>query len=345
MLSQKAAQHGSVSLPGSSRGKWEPVKGEELLSALALAAMWANPRTRARASSPVVSSDDTMWYHYHLEVSNDQTYKQITLSHIFLLYYYYYCYYYYYYFILCQHRGRALQFGLRAAPWPRSPLHRRALWVRWIHQVSPQDIPHQRKDTAQTAACKTPPLVSVGVWVCVHGGKGISARIETVTFSVVWWFLFECTYEMRCECVWGYSLSLTTSCFLSCCLFTFPHGSRGAVEDEEDANIYLVQITSRHLILLFQSAFVSTGSSYIPSEEVMGSRDLLTAPGVRFVSHTHTLWCRRVYSSDLIKALMLFICFVVCSARAFAVVYFWLGVAWYSITSGMSLLDVSVLSR
>ncbi|XP_058237555.1 SUN domain-containing protein 2 isoform X2 [Hemibagrus wyckioides] len=32
-------------------------------------------------------------------------------------------------------------------------------------------------------------------------------------------------------------------------------------------------------------------------------------------------------------------------ARAFAVVYFWLGVAWYSITSGMSLLDVSLLSR
>ncbi|GAA6089645.1 SUN domain-containing protein 2 [Tachysurus ichikawai] len=32
-------------------------------------------------------------------------------------------------------------------------------------------------------------------------------------------------------------------------------------------------------------------------------------------------------------------------ARAFAVVYFWLGVAWYSITSGMSLLNVSLLSR
>ncbi|XP_046696876.1 SUN domain-containing protein 2 isoform X1 [Silurus meridionalis] len=33
------------------------------------------------------------------------------------------------------------------------------------------------------------------------------------------------------------------------------------------------------------------------------------------------------------------------SARAFALVYFWLGTAWYSITSGMSLLDVSLLSR
>ncbi|XP_060715488.1 SUN domain-containing protein 2 [Tachysurus vachellii] len=32
-------------------------------------------------------------------------------------------------------------------------------------------------------------------------------------------------------------------------------------------------------------------------------------------------------------------------ARAFAVVYFWLGVAWYNITSGMSLLNVSLLSR
>ncbi|XP_026803771.3 SUN domain-containing protein 2 [Pangasianodon hypophthalmus] len=52
------------------------------------------------------------------------------------------------------------------------------------------------------------------------------------------------------------------------------------------------------------------GSAHTPSEGAMGRRDTLTAP-----------------------------------ARAFAVLYFWLGVAWYSITSGMSLLDVSLLSR
>ncbi|XP_017314411.1 SUN domain-containing protein 2 [Ictalurus punctatus] len=53
-----------------------------------------------------------------------------------------------------------------------------------------------------------------------------------------------------------------------------------------------------------------TGPAHTPSEGTTGHGDALTAP-----------------------------------AHAFAVVYFWLGVAWYSITSGMSLLDVSLLSR
>ncbi|XP_060767980.1 SUN domain-containing protein 2 isoform X2 [Neoarius graeffei] len=74
-------------------------------------------------------------------------------------------------------------------------------------------------------------------------------------------------------------------------------------------------------------------SGYSSSEEGYGPRSSTHNPAT--TGNVHTPSWRPITPSDALTA----------PARAFAVVYFWLGVAWYSITSGMSLIDVSLLRR
>ncbi|KAK3509929.1 hypothetical protein QTP70_023756 [Hemibagrus guttatus] len=73
-------------------------------------------------------------------------------------------------------------------------------------------------------------------------------------------------------------------------------------------------------------------SGYSSSEEGYGRS---SSPHSTPTSSAHTPADEKMAGRGVLTAL----------ARAFAVVYFRLGVAWYSITSGMSLLDVSLLSR
>ncbi|XP_053348560.1 SUN domain-containing protein 2 isoform X2 [Clarias gariepinus] len=72
----------------------------------------------------------------------------------------------------------------------------------------------------------------------------------------------------------------------------------------------------------------NTNPAYTQSKGWMGHRDILTAPVVR-----------NILTAPVVRNIL------TAPARALAVVYVWLGVAWYSITSGMSLLNVSLLSK